>query len=271
MRGEYIMKLEECSIIPDWLVGSLDRKCPYCGSEYEVSLSPNGMRVTNHYCPNEECYGTIAMKMVFMWDILGVSGIKEGKSLELCKVKRLTNHVQAIPFVLDVKPKISLANFLRINCVKGIDSAWGSVCKNKNSLEEVLSSSFVKENVSSEDIQSIRDNEKYVEIFYPLKDKYDPVLRITVMITGNIPVFSDREMLIVALNQKYKGLLDLRYSKSKRSTGIYALIKEESSAVTGKCQVAVANGIPIMTVSEFLLNIDKVIKERSGVCVEDNN
>lgn len=258
------MLIQESNLIPDWLKVSLEPNCPYCKSPYHVGHSPNGMRVTKHYCPNRECPGTVTMKMVFVWTILKVDGIKEGRSMELVKRYNITRHMDAIPYVLKEKPKVDLATFMRLNCIQGIDSSWENICQNKNSVEEVIQSTDAQRILSPEDIKDILDSQQYVDIIYPEKQEYECVLRLTVMMTGDIMGLPNREYLIAALNKKYKGLLDLRYSKSIRRTGIYALIKESTSTITGKVNTAVECGIPILTPQEFILRVDNLIREKVG-------
>lgn len=263
IKGGYML-IKDAALIPDWLKEHLEENCPYCGAPYHVGYSPNGQRVTRHYCPNRECPATVAMKMVFMWNVLEVSGIKYGKSMELIKRYGIKRHMDAIPYVFDEKPKMDLATFMRINCIQGIDSSWDKVCSTKTSVQEVVDSPIARQYMSKEDVEDVLAAEKYVEIVYPEKQQYEPVVRMTVMMTGDIMGLANREYLVTALNVKYKGLLDLRYSRSKRKTGIYALIKEKNSPVTGKVNTAIECGIPILTPEEFILRVDTLIKERTG-------
>lgn len=258
------MLIKDSALIPDWLKENLEEHCPYCGSPYHVGYSPNGMRVTKHYCPNKACPATVAMKMAYMWTTLKVDGIKYGRSMELVKRFHITRHLDAIPRVFKEKPRLDLATFMRINCIPGIDSAWDKMCENKNSVEEVLEIPTVSNLLTDEDKQYIIEASNYFEIVYPTKQEFEPVVRMTVMITGDVLGLDNRELLIAALNHKYKGLLDLRYSKSKRKTGITALIKEENSAITGKVQIAKECGIPIMTPRQFLVYVDNLVREKAG-------
>lgn len=258
------MILEECGIIPEWLLSNLDKKCPYCGSPYHVGLSPDGNRITKHYCPNRECPATVAMKMVYIWDILDVDGIKYGRSMELIKRNGIKRHMDAIPYVIKGKPKVNLATFMRMNCIYSVDKAWESICQGKKSVEEVLSSVKLIGLIDEYDKQAILDAQKYVEIVYPEELQYDPVFSATVMITGDIMGVPRRELFIEALNRYYKGLLNLKYAPSKRKTGIFALIKEESSPITGKVTIAMENNIPIYTPSQFVEKIHEIMKTKAG-------
>lgn len=256
------MKIEDATLIPSWLKDKLKGPCPYCGSEYEVGYSPNNLRVTKHYCPNLSCPGTLAMKMVFIWNILKVDGIKFGRSMELIKRYKIKRHMDALPHIFDEKPEMDLATFMRLNCIQGIDDGWNDVCNGKNSIEEVLQTSTAQKIMSPKDVEDVLDACKHVKIYYHAKEKYNPVLTLTVMMTGDVMELKNRELLVAALNKKYKGLLDLRYSKSKRRTGVNILIKEKESTITGKVTTAEETGVPIMTSMEFVLHVDKLIKER---------
>ena len=257
------MLINECSLIPDWLKSEIgDRKCEYCGETYHVGLSPNGQRVTQLYCPNQKCPGTVAMKMVFVWEVLGVDGIKFGRSMELIRTRCLTNHLDAVPIVAKDKPKVTLATFMRLQCIKGIDSGWYDVCSKMESFEELITNVSVLHAIDGyTTVEELKRTKEYFEIVYPTKMEFSPKVHLTVMITGDILGLSNREDFIAVMNMKYKGLLDLRYSKSKRKTGINALIKEQQSATTGKVTTAIEAGIPIYTPKEFIIRVDNMIKE----------
>lgn len=258
------MLIKDATLIPDWLKEDLPKTCSYCGAEYQVGYSPNNLRVTSLYCPNRECPGTVMMKMVFMWTVLSVDGIKEGKSLELIKRHNIKRHTDAIPYLYKDKPTIDIVTFMRINCIKGIDSQWSTICADLNSIEEVIDRAQSKRIIDDLDKEDVLNAVKYFNIVFPDKAKHEPVLKMTVMMTGDIMGLPNRELLVSALNIKYDGLLDLRYSNSIRKTGISALIKESSSNVTGKVNVAKNYGIPIFTPEEFIFHIDKLIRERAG-------
>ena len=261
------MLMKECELIPTWLKESFPKKCPYCGSLYHVGVSPNGLRVTKHYCPNTKCPMTIANKMAYCFEILGVTGIKAGKSLKVVKDFNIDNHFDGVTKVLTSKPKVDLPTFMRMCCIPGIDSGWNLICEKKTSINEVFEDVRVKDKFSDTFKQFILDKSSYFDIVYPEKQEYEPVLSLTVMMTGDIMGYSNREDFVTMLNYIFKGRLDLRYSKNKRKTGIDFLIKEESSPVTGKVNVAIENGIPIITPKDFMYYVGEQIKRR----VEDGN
>jgi hypothetical protein len=258
------MIIQQAELIPDWLKKDLDDKCPFCGSLYEVGYSPNGKRVTKHYCPNKECSETIVSKMVFVWNILKVDGIKEGRSRELVKNNKIKHHLEAIPLVLKNKPRIDLTTYMRLNCIQGIDTTWDKICFNKNSLDEVLNSNDIRGILDIEDVNNAKKYISNFDIVYPNKPKHESILNISIMMTGDILGFEPRELLVVAMNKKYNGLLNLGYSKSIRKTGIFALVKDPKSSVTNKVSVALDCGIPIMSPEEFIIKVDKLIREKVG-------
>ncbi len=259
------MIIKESELIPDWLKNELDEFCPFCGSKYEVGYSPNGKRVTRHFCPNKKCPATISMKLVFVWDLLKVTGIKYGKSMELVKRKNIKYHLDAIPLVLENKPNIDIVTFMRLTCIYGIDSSWDSLCKDKESLEDILKLPICEKNLTIEDKEDILRSFNYFNVKFKEKKENKSIVVMTIMMTGDIMNLPNRELLVIALNKKYNGLLDLRYSKSIRRTGITALVKEEQSNTTGKVNIAKEYGIPIMTPEEFIIFVDKRINERLGV------
>lgn len=259
------MLIKDADLIPDWLKVHLVEPCPYCGSDYQVDYSPNGQRVTKHYCPNEECPGTVAAKMVFVWEVLKVDGIKFGRSLELVKQKNIKHHLDAIPYLFkDAKPTVDVGTFMRLQCINGIDDSWYSVCENTSSIDEVLNKSITRKFLNESDIKRVYSSMDYFNIVFPKKQAYEPILTLTVMMTGDIMGLDNRELLIQALNERYKGLLDLRYSKSIRRTGISYLIKDDGSTITRKVTTAKECGIPIITPNEFCILVDKLIREKAG-------
>lgn len=256
------MLIKDAKLIPDWLKENLAENCPYCSTPYHVGYSPNGLRVTKHYCPNKECIETLVMKAVFTMIVLGIPNIKEGKSRSLIKSLNIKRHLDIIPHILSDKPSISLSTFMRINCIEGIDSAWNSVCSDKYSLEALLEDSFVQNKLTIDEIDSVKESYKHFNLLYDIKQSNEAVLDILVIMTGDILGLKNREDLISALNLKYDGLLKLRYSNTIRKTGVHALIKEKGSVITKKIDIAMSCGIPIYTPEEFIVHVDKLIQER---------
>ena len=256
--------IKEVSIIPDWLKENLETKCPYCGSEYQVGFSPNGLRVTKHFCPNPKCPATIAMKMSHMWTILKVPNIKFKRSLDLVRTHHLTNHLDAIPLIVESKPVISPAVFMRLNCIPGIDSAWDSICKDKTSIKDILESYEVRGKLTEEDKEEILRCTELFDIRFPEKQKHECEITIAIMITGGVNGFSNREDFPRAINSYYEGRVNCIYYKSKRCTNVSALIKEEGSPTTGKVRTAVEHGIPILTPGQLLVWINNQLNKGSG-------
>lgn len=257
------MLLKDCTVIPDWLKDNLDTQCSYCGSDIEIGFSPNDNSITRHFCTNPECPGTVAAKMAFMWTTLGVEGIKEGNSMRLIKEHKLPKHYQYIPKVLDKKPDVDPVTFLRINCIKGIDTSWSSYIGDAKSIPEILNNPALQFKISQKDKDDIIDAMQYFNIVWPRELTHKAVLRLNIMMTGDIMGLPNREMLVHALNSKYDGLLDLRYSKSLRKTGIDYLVREDNATVTNKIRTAIEYGIPQITPKDFICLVDKLIQERS--------
>lgn len=258
------MLIKDSTLIPDWLKKNLEENCPFCDSPYHVGYSPNGLRVTRHYCPNRECPATLAMKMVFMWNILKVDGIKYGRSMELIKRYKIKKHIEAIKYVFDEKPTVDIVTFMRLQCINGIDNSWGSLIGESQSLEEVLDSFNVRTKLTQQDIIDIKEAAEYFNIVFPEKKQFDPVMSIRIMMTGDIMGLPDRNLFVQALNQKYNGLLRIEATTGVRKTGVYALVKEDNYTGTQKVRIAQEYGIRIFNPKDFIIHIDKEIKRRVG-------
>lgn len=252
--------------LPEWLKPHFIKPCEFCGTTYMIGLSPDGNRITKHYCPNIQCPGTIAQKIVFMADILGVSGIGFATALNIVNVNDLKHHLEILK-LWNIQSEISLYTFMRLCCVNGIDTGWKETVANVKTLDAVLELNIVPEKEKS----FIRENSQYVKI--KVEDdifRYDPVWTGLVMITGDIQGFMNkREEFITSLNIMFEGYVRISYSNSKRKTGVSYLIKEPNSAVTGKVAVAKQYGIPIVTSKEFMTILFRAVYEKVGEKIHD--
>lgn len=252
--------------LPEWLVPHFIKPCEFCGEIYKVGLSPDGNRITKHYCPNEQCPGTIAQKIVFMANVLGVTGIGFATALNIVKVNDLKHHLEILK-LWNIQSEISLYTFMRLCCINGIDTGWKETLANVKTLEEVLELNVIPE----QEKEFIRVNSQYVTI--KTEDnifKYDPVWTGLVMITGDIPGFMNkRAEFITSLNIMFEGYVRISYSESKRKTGVSYLIKEPNSAITGKVALAKKSGIDIVTSKEFMTILFRAVYERIGERIHD--
>lgn len=252
--------------IPEWLASYFIKPCEYCGETYRIGLSPDGNRITKHYCPNSQCPGTIAQKIVFMADLLSVSGVGFATALNIVKTYDIKHHLEVLK-LWGIKQEISLYTFMRLCCINGIDTGWKDTVANVKTLDGILALNIVPE----EEKEFIRENVQYVnlkteeEVF-----KYEPVWTGLVMITGDIPGFMKRrEDFITSLNYMFEGYVRISYSNSKRKTGVSYLIREANSPITGKVTLAKQCGIPEVTSKEFMTILFRAVYERIGEKIHD--
>ena len=131
------IKQSEDNLMPKWLKVHLSGVCS-CGAEIENYY--NGNECTNRRCPNPECPLTLAQRIADMCTILKIPGIKEGRGLALVKENGLKSHYEALPHIITNKPRMTLADYMRISFIPGIDNTWVSLCEGKTSVEEVFNS-----------------------------------------------------------------------------------------------------------------------------------
>lgn len=244
------VKQKEDSNMPDWLKDYINEKCVICGADKENFYNEKG-ECTNRRCSNQRCPGTLAHRIADMCDFLKIAGIKEGKGLQMVREHNMKSHYDAIPLVFSKKPEISLAQFMRISFIPGIDSQWETICREYTSIEEL--------------VQNCRDKYKrliwayqkelnyglqFVKIREIKKARYKTLISGNVMISGNIRGYAVREDFIRSLNHVAQGLLNLRVV-GKRKTEVMCLIQEADEPYRGKAECALENGIPIMTPKEF--------------------
>ena len=249
MQGTWIKQSED-SQLPDWLKSNIRDKCE-CGHDMENFYNVSG-QITARRCTNPKCPHVMAQKITAMCDILKVKGIGYKTGLSLIKTHNLTSHFEAIPYILEEKPRISICNLLRCNFIQGVDTKWSTVdavCATVDDIFSVYSGEF--KDLLLEHKTEILESAKYFSIIEKYKPKFEPVVTGTVMLSGNIKGIPNRNTFIAGINYGSQGLIDIRVSEHKRKTGVMALIQEADSPRQGKAQCAEENGIPIMTPDEF--------------------
>lgn len=249
------IKHETDPYIPEWLRNNLQSKCPHCSSPM-MNYYNEDYRCTNRKCSNPDCYGFVAAKADFARKLLKIEGIGFASCLKdaiLIKAKS--------PFELfkawDMKPIISLEQFLRIHCFEGVDSEWERITKQLNlySLDELYERYDGKwKNLLIENKELIYNNLQYVTL-KPRPDNIlssGPRLTYNIMITGTPIGFETKEHFIDTLNAICKGKIIILHQKTKRQSGVDFLIREPGSTTRGKVDAAIKGGIPIITSEEFI-------------------
>lgn len=247
--------------LPEWLTDNLKAVCD-CGGKMENFYNKRG-EITARRCSNPKCPYMMARKIVGLCDILGVKGIGEATALKLIHTNNLNSHFEAIPFIFtDKKPQMSLYTFLRICFIHGIDTSWKLIIGENETLTQLYKNyNGQYRSLLEANKELILKGAEYVEFMQVTKPTLDAVVTGTVMISGNIKGFDNRNNFVYLINILSKGLIRLSISEHKRKTGIMALIQESDTPNKGKAECALSSGIPIMTPEEFKAFIYQELKK----------
>lgn len=259
------IKQSDDTYMPIWLKANLSATCSTCGAEKENFYNAR-MECTNRRCSNPKCPKVLAQRIADMCEFLKVPGIREGKGLQLVQNYDLQSHFEAIPHIFSEKPKMSLASFMRIAFIPGIDSKWEDVCGSCTSVDELYEKCGDKyKPIIATYISELRKGETFVEITRVRGLKYEPLIWGNVMLSGNIRGFNPREQFVAAVNVASQGLISLKVV-GKRKTDVMCLIQEADEPHRGKYECAIQNGIPIMTPTEFQTFIAKQLSDKLSNC-----
>lgn len=248
-------KHEDDPYIPDWLKESLSTKCKYCGSPMENYYNDD-FKCTNRRCTNNKCYGYVAARADFARKLIGIKGVGFAGCLRDATMFKLDS-----PFKLlkawNIKPVLTLEQFLRIHCFEGIDSEWGKITQQLGiyTLDELYERYNGKwKSLLDEHKEELYDNLNYVTLQEKPKNivKDGPDLVYTIMITGTPIGFQTKDHFINVLNTAMQGRIVVIHQKTKKQSGVNFLIREPGSTTRGKVDAAKRGGIPIITSQEFM-------------------
>lgn len=252
----YWVRHSEDNIIPIWLKDSLQSKCPYCGHEM-LNYYNDDCRCTNRKCSNDYCYGFVAARADFARELLNIKGI----GFETCLKDAILSDAKS-PFdlfrVWNIRPEVTLAQFLRIHCFEGIDSEWDRIIQTLGiyTLDELFDrydGKWLPLLVANK--ETLYHNLSFVN----LKGRpdsviaYKPIYTFTIMITGTPNNFASKEHFINTINEICRGKIVVIHQKTKRQSGVDFLIREPGSTTRGKVDAALKGGIPIVTSDEFIM------------------
>ena len=258
--GEWIKQSED-KYLPAWLKDNLKEVCD-CGCEMENYYNPEG-RITKRRCSSPVCQFKVALKIVGMCNILQLKGIGEATARKIVANNHITNHYVALKYISQEKPSVNLYTFLRMAFIEGIDTSWSEVTSKYDNLDDVFANyNGQYRKVLEENKDMLYEGLQYVDLIQSWKPKFDAVLEGTVMISGNLHGWNNRNDFIAALNYASEGLVRIGVSEGKRKTGVLALIQEADTPNRGKAECALANGIPIMTPDAFNTWVTNIVKER---------
>ena len=247
--------------LPAWLKDNLASNCT-CGAKIENFYNPAG-RITGRRCSNKSCPHAMAQKIVGMCEILGIKGIGPATAHDLIRQHGLKNHFEAVPYIASGGIQISLYNLLRCMFIQGISTRWSSVAKQCTDVLDLFEKYEGEyKDILLENKEAIIEASSYFKMAEKFRPLYRPCITGTVMLTGSFKDYPQREMLIVGLNHLTKGLVDISISKSKRKTGVMALVMEADSAKLGKYECAIENNIPVYTPQEFIQVVMNQLAEK---------
>jgi hypothetical protein len=201
-------------------------------------------------------------------DILGIKGVGAATGLRLVKEKSLSCHFDVIPILCKEKPRVRLYDLLRMCFIEGVDTGWNYVVGDCETVDELFHTYHGKyKDLLLCNEKLIRKGSMVFDLIKSKKFELDAVVTGTVMISGNIRGFNERNNFIHSINAVSKGSIRIAIAEGKRKTGIMALIQEKDTSNRGKAQTALACGIPIMSPSEFVLYVCDLwkAKQRGGV------
>ncbi len=256
------VKHTEDTRLPDWLKLNLRSSCEFCGTEYE-NFYNDAEKCTNRRCPNPKCPGSLAQRIADMCEILGYEGIKEGRGLQLVKEHNLENWFDALAYISEEKPKVTLSQFMQIAFIPGINTMWNQYCKDCETLDDLLSSPDSTLRRTLESYQDLlRHGITCVELISGEPNfAYDAVIQGNVMLSGAFKGYNDRNNFVYAINKGFQGLVRLNIV-GKRKTNVMCLIQEADQPNRGKAEVAIECGIPIMTPEDFIKWLQGEVSKR---------
>lgn len=248
--GMWVKQLEDNNL-PAWLTENLSSTCK-CGGDIENFYNDDN-KLTSRRCSNSECPYHLAQRVVKMCDILGIVGIGPETALQIVRTNKLTNTYEAIPYVTGgVKPSISLYDYLRISCTQGIDTGWKDVAATCKTLDDCYTKYTGElQYILMEMKDMLYKGLEHVQLQVPTQMKYKPIITGTVMISGTIRGFAERNHFIYSINRASQGLIAIGIAEGKKKNGVMALIQEADTPNRGKAECALENGIPIMTPEAF--------------------
>lgn len=258
----------EDDLLPDWLKENLSMNCDVCGSPL-VDYYNEDYRCTNTCCSNPACPSLLASRANFVCSMLGTKGIGYATLLQYFKQHPEYKTHMDVLYLFSTKPKVTVAQYLRIACLKGIDSQWENIClkvggRNFSEFYERYKGgkyfSLLEENA-----ELLQKYSSLVEFPAPEFSTSQETIYITIMITGTPIGFASKEQFINKLNQLMQGRIVLIHQATKRQTGVDYLIREPGSTTRGKVEAALRGGIPIVTSQEFISILTERMEKILGV------
>lgn len=260
--GNWVYQSEDTNL-PDWLNESLSASCSYCGSPMMDFYNETG-RCTNRKCSNNGCPGLTAAKADFVRRLLKMDGLGFKTCLNDVKASGSKSPFELLDY-WGAKPLVPLSMFLRMHCFEGVDNEWETITAKLGvyTLEELYEKYDGKwKPLLEENKELIYSNLKYVGL--QKRPTYlignGPKATVTIMITGTPIGFATKDDFVNQVNIACRGLVQVIHQKTKKQSGVDALICEAGTKTTGKVDTANKAGIPILTSEQFISAMVELVK-----------
>lgn len=244
-------RLFDEGIIPASFKGKIMEMCPYDGLPILRDINLKDAR-----CANIACFGHIRMRAVRMFSKLGVKNLGMATCGDMLQRYGCTYHFELIPVVFDDPPLLHLWEVADIADIPGYSDKLQDILAGYSSFEEFFADNPKSSLVIYKDY--LIDCAKQFKVRPALAKKY-----ITVMITGNIPGYSNRESFIKQCNDILGEFIRVKLARSAILSADYLItVNPHSSSV--KADKARASGTPIVTPGMFISELRRIcLFERS--------
>lgn len=243
--------------MPKWLFDNINKYCPHCGAHLcdDGPTDDNGiMLLTQRYCINPRCPGHMAHKMNILAKRFNVKNFGPETALSLCKMNNYQNHLEILKkWFPNEKPKVHLWEVGEMAMIYGYAGGWKEIVLGRKSFQDYFDNTPMIPSAIHVNKEYLMYCEKFFDVKPPLSKNV-----INIMMTGSIQGFTNRAMFVEAVNTtfgKYVQVVDV----GKRVRGVSYLVKETGTVDHSKSDLARANGIPIVTPTEFLVKIAEIV------------
>lgn len=238
--------------LPDWVKTNMQMTCKYCGS-FILDNSDTGV-TTARKCANPVCPGHMKYKMAFVAKYFGVKNFGEETAYSYIKGNNCTCHLDILKkWFPDDKPLVSLSEVAVLACIEGYSETQARQELNKYGSFETYFQNLANVN------PILRSNYEYLlkcQSYFAIKPALSSrVMRV--MGTGSFHGFNNRDEFFQQVNSAYGSMIQV-IQTGKRKTGVSYLIKEKDAVDHSKSQIAMEEGIPIVTPKEFVDILDKL-------------
>lgn len=238
--------------IPIWLAPYIPTKCECGGTIY------NNPDLTRRACTNPSCRNHLAYKIVDLAKYFGVKGMGPASAKELVMAHQLTYHLDALQYLVNGKPTVSLWEVAHLAMVEGHDKDMRQFCQGYASFEDV----FASNQQFPFWFQMMKDTLTKAEGYFNVKPPLSKTV-LNVMMTGELHGYPSRSMFLDKLNKKYGALVQF-VDVGVRKTNVWCLIREEDAAFHNKTKIAIERKIPIFTPKQLENAMEIYVKQKLG-------